>query len=144
MGTTRSCLIIIHVVVSSFRFIWILMLWVYGQYKYFTLSVRGSISDVRFWRLKSFPALTGLNNLFIWTQQKCICHREWRRGIRIPSCLCIYAMRQTVQRFVATTMYWKRHELHPSAPPPPPHPPPLGMMSPTSEFAQHYCKAKRQ
>ena len=33
--------IIINVSVSSFRFIWIPMLWVYGHYKYFTLSVRG-------------------------------------------------------------------------------------------------------
>ena len=36
--------IIIPVLVSSFRFIWIPMLWVYGHYKYFTLSVRISIS----------------------------------------------------------------------------------------------------
>ena len=35
--------IIITVLVSSFRFIWIPMLWVYGHYKYFTLSARGSI-----------------------------------------------------------------------------------------------------
>ena len=41
--------------VSSFWFIWKPMLWVYGHYKYFTLSVRDSTWDVRFWRLKSFP-----------------------------------------------------------------------------------------
>ena len=36
--------IIINVLVSSFRFIWIRMLRIYGHYKYFTLSVRASIS----------------------------------------------------------------------------------------------------
>ena len=50
----------INVLVGSFRFIWIPMLWVYGHYKYFTLSVwdrlQMSESDVvRFWRLKSAP-----------------------------------------------------------------------------------------
>ena len=34
--------IIIDVLVSSFRFIRIPLLWVYDQYKYFTLTVRGS------------------------------------------------------------------------------------------------------
>ena len=41
---------IINVLVSSFCFIWIPMLGVYGHYKYFTLSVRGSTLDVRIWR----------------------------------------------------------------------------------------------
>ena len=46
--------IIINVLVSSFRFIWIPMLRVHHHYKYLTLSVRGSIynwtsTDVRFW-----------------------------------------------------------------------------------------------
>ena len=53
---------------SSSRFIWIPMLWVYGHYKYFTLSAQGSTLDVRldvhidfkFWRIKSVPALRGL------------------------------------------------------------------------------------
>ena len=57
--------IIINVLVSSFRFIWIPMLWVYGHYKYITL-ISVSIdfkrqnltsTDVRFWRLKSIHAL---------------------------------------------------------------------------------------
>ena len=39
---------IINVLDRSSRFIWIHMLWVYGHYKYFTLSVRGSILDVKF------------------------------------------------------------------------------------------------
>ena len=38
---------------SFFRSIWIPMVWVYGHYKYFTLSVRGPTLDVRIWRLKS-------------------------------------------------------------------------------------------
>ena len=44
--------IIINILVSSFRFIWIHMLWVYGHYKYFTLPVGGSTLDVRIWRLQ--------------------------------------------------------------------------------------------
>ena len=38
---------ILNVLVNSFWFIWIPMLWVYGHYKYFTLSVQVSILDVR-------------------------------------------------------------------------------------------------
>ena len=61
--------IIINVFVSSFRFIWIPMLWVYRQYKYFYFyCVRIDFSrqhltstDVRFWRLKSIPALYAKN-----------------------------------------------------------------------------------
>ena len=37
------------------------MLWVYIQYEYVTLPMRGSTSDVRFWRLKSIPALKEWN-----------------------------------------------------------------------------------
>ena len=56
---------IINVLFSSFRFIWILMLWVYGQSKYFYFYSAGmdfscqnlTSTDVRFWRLKSTPAL---------------------------------------------------------------------------------------
>ena len=39
--------IIINVLVSCSRFIWIPTLWVYGHYKYFTLLVRGSTLGVR-------------------------------------------------------------------------------------------------
>ena len=42
--------IIINVLVSSFWFIWIPMLWVYL-----------TSTDVRFWRIKTVPALKGLN-----------------------------------------------------------------------------------
>ena len=57
--------IIINVLVSTFWFIWIPMLWVYGRYKYFYSHSAGSdfrhqnmtSTDVRFWRLKSIPAL---------------------------------------------------------------------------------------
>ena len=52
--------IIMNVLVRSFRNIWIPMLWVYDDYKYCTLSVRGSTVDVIFWRLQSVPALKGL------------------------------------------------------------------------------------
>ena len=36
---------------SSFRFIWIPVLWVCAHYNYLTLSVRRSTLDVRIWRL---------------------------------------------------------------------------------------------
>ena len=57
--------IIINVLVSTFWFIWIPMLWVYDQYKYFNSFSAGinfrrpnlTSIDVRFWRLKSIPAL---------------------------------------------------------------------------------------
>ena len=59
--------IIINGLLCSFRFIWIPMLWVYDQYKYFySFSARIDFrrynltyTDVRFWRLKSIPALQG-------------------------------------------------------------------------------------
>ena len=61
----------INVLVSSFRFIWIPLLWVHNHYKYFTVSVwrstldfrstsESDVYDVRFWRLKTVPALKGL------------------------------------------------------------------------------------
>ena len=57
--------IIMNVLVSFFRFIWIPMLWVYGYYTYFYSYSAGidfscqnmASRDVRFWRLKSIPAL---------------------------------------------------------------------------------------
>ena len=57
--------IVINVLVRSFRFIWIPMLWVYDDYTYFSCySARIEFrrqnltsTDVRFWRLKSIPAL---------------------------------------------------------------------------------------
>ena len=51
--------IIINVLASSLRFIWIPMLLVYGHYKYYILSVRGSFLYVRFWRIMTVPALKG-------------------------------------------------------------------------------------
>ena len=60
---------IITVLVSSFWFIWIPMLWVYDHYNYFkSYSAENDFrrqnltsTDVRFWRLKSVPALWELN-----------------------------------------------------------------------------------
>ena len=63
--------IIINVLVSSFRFIWISMLWVYGHYTYLNSFSVGTVFrrqnltvvetsdsiDVRFRRLKSLPVL---------------------------------------------------------------------------------------
>ena len=61
--------IIINVLVSSFCFIWIPMLWVCGHYEYFKSFSAGIVFrrqnltsvDVRFWRLKTVPELKGLN-----------------------------------------------------------------------------------
>ena len=50
----------VMVLVSSFRFFWIPMLWVFDHYKCFIFSVWGSTIDVRIWRLKTVPALKGL------------------------------------------------------------------------------------
>ena len=61
--------IIIYVLVGTFRFIWIPMLWVYGHYKYFNSSSEGTdcirqnlTSTDRLWRKKTVPALKGLMN----------------------------------------------------------------------------------
>ena len=51
--------IIINVLAISLRMIWIPMLWVYGNYKYFDTSVSGLSLDIRFWRIKAVPALKG-------------------------------------------------------------------------------------
>ena len=45
--------IIMIVFASSFRFIWIPMLWVYNQYKYFYYFSAGSSLYIRIWRLQS-------------------------------------------------------------------------------------------
>ena len=49
--------IIINVLVTSFRFIWIPILWIYGQYKYF-LSMRGPSLYVKIQRLYRRQILT--------------------------------------------------------------------------------------
>ena len=59
--------IILNVLVGSLRFIWIPMLWVYGQWKYFNSFGAGIVfirqnltsTDVRFWPIKTVPALKG-------------------------------------------------------------------------------------
>ena len=43
--------VMINVLVSSFRFIWIHKVWVYGCCNVFILSVRWLTLDVRIWRL---------------------------------------------------------------------------------------------
>ena len=56
--------IMINVLFSSFRFIWIPVLWVYGHYEYFNSFSSGidftrqnvTSVDVRLWRLKSVTA----------------------------------------------------------------------------------------
>ena len=66
--------IIINVLISSSRFIWIPMFWVYCQYKYFNSFSAGIVfirqnltsSDVRFRPVKTIPALKEL--------------REWKRN----------------------------------------------------------------
>ena len=56
---------IINVFFSSFRFIWIPMLWVHAIYNFFNYFSAGTVfrrqsvtfTDVRFWRLKTVPEL---------------------------------------------------------------------------------------
>ena len=82
--------IIITILVSSFWFIWIPVLWVYGHYKYFNSCSAGiafsrqnlTSTDVRFWRLKSIPALWGLN--FISQSN----HSYWERNERLNTNIC--------------------------------------------------------
>ena len=62
-------IIIKHILVNSFLYILIHMLLVYGYYKHFnsfsagTVFMRRNLTsvDVRFWRIKTVPALKGLN-----------------------------------------------------------------------------------
>ena len=59
--------IIIQVLVSSFRFIWIPMSWVNGHYQFFQCGDQNLTSiDVRFWRLKSIPVLKGFMSRCFW------------------------------------------------------------------------------
>ena len=48
-------------IVSSFCFIWIPMIWVYGHFKFLIILVRWSSleKNVRFWHLKTVPVLKG-------------------------------------------------------------------------------------
>ena len=72
--------ITLNVLISSFRFIWIHMLWVYDHYNYFDffssvivfISQDLTSTDVRSWHIKTVPALKGLtldllNYLFLYT-----------------------------------------------------------------------------
>ena len=60
--------IVINVLVSSFRYIWIPVLWVYGHKKYLNSFSAGTVfrrqnltsKDVRFWRIKTVSTLKGL------------------------------------------------------------------------------------
>ena len=89
--------IIINVLVVSFRFIWIPMLWVYGHYIFlykclsclipfylntyvmglgpfflYNISVRRSTLDVRIWRLRRFTRSKGYNVCFNLLSYNCI------------------------------------------------------------------------
>ena len=67
--------IIRHLLSSSFRFSWIPMLLVYGHYNIIP-SVRGLTLDVRIWRLKSIPALKGVNMEYIMASNKYMISRK--------------------------------------------------------------------
>ena len=70
--------VIINVLVSSFQFIWIPMLWVYVHYKYLNyfsagivfIHVRQNLTykDVRFSRIETISALKGLTLMFFSTE----------------------------------------------------------------------------
>ena len=78
--------IIIKVLFSSFCFIWIPMLWVYGHYKYFNsysaaiVFTRQNLTSVdvrRFWRIKTVPALRGLEKCFQFTFYRVVFCLPW-------------------------------------------------------------------
>ena len=61
--------IILNVLAISSRFIWLPLLWVYVHYKYFNsliliVFIRQNLTstDVRFWRIKTVPALKELRS----------------------------------------------------------------------------------
>ena len=66
--TNNALCLLGNVLISSFRFIWIPMLWVFGHYTHFNSFSAGIVfirqnltsTDVRFWRIKTVPALEGL------------------------------------------------------------------------------------
>ena len=65
--------IIINVLVSSFRFIWIPMLWCHGCtaiINVLILSTWGPSLYVKIWRMKTVPALKGLNLVVMWSGDK--------------------------------------------------------------------------
>ena len=88
--------IIINILVSSFRFIWIPMLWVFDHYKFFNFFSAGIVfirqnltsTDVRFWRIKTIPALKGLNT---WI----ICETPKLRVISVYTSHCLQGIRVT-------------------------------------------------
>ena len=47
------------VLVSSYRFVWVLMLWIYGHYIFLIVSMLKPSLDVRFWHLKLIPRWKG-------------------------------------------------------------------------------------
>ena len=72
-------MIIINILLSTFRFIWIPMLWVYDLIIFVILSVRGSPLDVRIWRLQTlnsdvlrrFPRWKGWSFIYVWRPTWC-------------------------------------------------------------------------
>ena len=90
---------IINILVSFFWFIWIPMLWIYGHYKYYnsfsvgTVFIRQNLTstDVRLWRIKTVPAVKGINtkrlaNIALLLGQR---RRRWARiKAALAKCFC--------------------------------------------------------
>ena len=77
--------IIINVLVSSFWFIWISMLWVYGHINIFTLAVWGSILVVRIWRLQ--PKSPVRNSRGPKSPDTPVPHQTYRWAPRLLQCI---------------------------------------------------------
>ena len=110
--------IIINVLVGSFRFIWIPMLWVYDHNKYLNYFRAGTVFirqiltsvDVRFWRIKT-SLLKGLNIILIfWFMNTFFLHLKLEFASAIPASnewIIVTSYRTTVYR---TKIKIKEHD----------------------------------
>ena len=87
--------IIINILASYFRFIWIPMLWVYDLYKYFNSYSAGTVyrrqnltsSDGRFWRLKTvheysrFYSVLLANSINVIENEMCVKTSRFANGL---------------------------------------------------------------
>ena len=97
--------IIMNVLVRSFLFIWIPMLWNYAIIQCLFLSVRGST----IWRLKTVPALKGLN-WKTWPTLICTCSFGWTRCFFPLNIIDLILWSAWPLRFQGSTLFvrWKR------------------------------------
>ena len=103
--------IIINFLVSSFRFIWIHMVWVYGHYKYCNSFSAGTdfmrqnltSTDVRFWRIKTLPALKELKIISSYTGDKTVWIKWVYLRVTVYMLTCQFRKKKIMWSFIA---YW--------------------------------------